>query len=129
VQTPSGFRNSLITSDVFNKFFPTSPRLPFSTYASGDEDETQYSHKSHRLMKKISTFAHNPSKEFGVKIQTINSIETRKIFSSQSHRPVILSRATSPRNQLSTYDSVGGSFPGKNGETQNRDEISKENNH
>ena len=60
----------------------------FNNNNQDDDQVVSRAAKSTRLMRKISTFAKNPSVDFGVKVKAINSMEARKVQTFQSPRMI-----------------------------------------
>ena len=100
-----------MNSEFGFRSIPSSPKAPPTTssmFPNKDDDDGQEvvsrAAKSTRLMKKISTFAKNPSVDFGLKAKTINAIEARKVQTYQS--PRILS----PKSPLNILLQSHGNF-------------------
>jgi hypothetical protein len=73
------------TFDVTMTQLPLSPK-PTSSMIIGQDELSNRSHKSVRLIKRISSFAKNASKEFETKVKMINNIEKRKIQAIQTDK-------------------------------------------
>lgn len=97
-----------MNSDFGLRSMPSSPKAPATMpmFSSKDDDQDVVSRaaKSTRLMRRISTFAKNPSVDFGAKAKTINAIEARKVQAFQSPRLV------APKSPLNILLQSHGNF-------------------
>ena len=96
------------TFDVTMSRFPSSPKPASSTLIGGEELSAR-TQKNVRLIKRISSFAKNASKDFEAKVKMINNIEKRKIQSIQTDK--IFSSNLNSANNSPTFNSMGHHSP------------------